>query len=64
MKSNNYNKYNKYFNYLIKKLNIDSLLDLENKETVTNYSQFLASTIDFMLEYINSELLQLMYYDL
>ena len=56
--------YNKYFNYLIKKLNIDSLLDLENKETVTNYSQFLASTIDFMLEYINSELLQLMYYDL
>ena len=64
MKSNNYNKYYKYFNYLIKKLNIDSLLDLENKETVTNYSQFLVSIIDYMLDYINSELLQLMYYDL
>ena len=56
--------YNKYFNYLIKKFKIESLLDFKNKETVTNYSQFLVSTIDYMLDYINSELLQLMYYDL
>lgn len=56
--------YFKYFNYLIKKFNIESFLDFKNKETETNYSQFLESTIDYMLEYINSELLQLMYYDL
>lgn len=56
--------YFKYFNYLIKKFNIESFLDFKNKEIVTNYSQFLVSTIDYMLEYINSELLQLMYYDL
>jgi putative phage-type endonuclease len=56
--------YINYFNYLIKKFNIESLLDFKNKETVSNYSQFLISTIDYMLDYINSELLQLMYYDL
>lgn len=56
--------YINYFNYLIKKFNIDSLVDLKNKEIVSNYSQFLISTIDYMLDYINSELLQLMYYDL
>ena len=56
--------YINYFNYLIKKFNIESLLDFKNKETVANYSQFLISTIDYMLDYINSELLQLMYYDL
>ena len=60
----NSNKYTNYFDYLIKKLNINSLLDLKNKETLTNYSQFLVSITDFMLDYINSELLQLMYYDL
>jgi putative phage-type endonuclease len=59
-----HNTYIKYFNYLIKKFKIELLLDLQNKEIVTNYSQFLVSTIDYMLEYINSELLQLMYYDL
>ena len=57
-------KYINYFNYLIKKFNIESLLDLKNKEIVSNYSQFLVSTIDYMLDYINSELLQLMYCDL
>jgi len=56
--------YINYFNYLIKKFNIDSLVDLKNKEIVSNYSQFLISTIDYMLDYINSEILQLMYYDL
>jgi putative phage-type endonuclease len=60
----NSNKYTNYFDYLIKKLNINSLLDLKNKESLTNYSQFLVSITDFMLDYINSELLQLMYYDL
>ena len=60
----NSNKYIKYFNYLIQKFNIESLLDLKNKEIVTNYSQFLVSILDYMLDYINSELLQLMYYDL
>ena len=62
--SNNSNNYNVYFNYLIKKYNIEALLDLKNEEQVTNYSQFLVNIIDSMLEYINSELLQLMYYDL
>jgi putative phage-type endonuclease len=64
MKSINYFNYFNYFNYLIKKLKLDSLVDLNNKEIVTNYSQLLVSTIDFMLEYINSNILQLMYYDL
>lgn len=64
MNLKNSKNYNNYFNYLIKKYNIESLLDLKNEELVTNYSQFLVNTIDFMLEYINSELLQIMYYDL
>ena len=59
-----FNSYNNYFAYLITKFNIESLLDLKNKEIVTNYSQFLISIIENMLNYINSELLQLMYYDL
>lgn len=58
------NNYNKYFNYLIKKLYIGSLLDFTNKEIETNYELFLLSIIDYMLDYINSELLQIMYYDL
>jgi putative phage-type endonuclease len=61
MKSINYTN---YFNYLITKFNIGSVLDLTNKEIETNYSQFLVSTIDYMLDYINSELLQIMYCDL
>lgn len=61
MKSMNYIN---YFNYLITKFNIGSVLDLTNKEIETNYSQFLVSTIDYMLDYINSELLQIMYCDL
>jgi putative phage-type endonuclease len=56
--------YINYFAYLINKFKIGSLLNLKNKEIVTNYSQFLISTIEHMLDYINSELLQLMYYDL
>ena len=64
MKSNIHNKYLNYFNYLIKKLDIQVLLDFTNEETKINYSQFLISIIDYMLDYINSELLQLMYYDL
>ena len=64
MSYKNYINYINYFNYLIKKFNIESLLDFKNKELVTNYSQFLVSITDYMLEYINSELLQLMYYDL
>jgi putative phage-type endonuclease len=56
--------YINYFAYLINKFKIESLLNLKNKEIVTNYSQFLISTIEHMLDYINSELLQLMYYDL
>jgi len=60
----NANNYNKYFDYLIKKFNIGSLLDLTNKEIETNYSLFLLSIIDYMLDYINSELLQIMYCDL
>jgi len=58
------NKFNKYFAYLINKFNIESLLDFTNKEIKTNYTLFLLSLIDYMLDYINSELLQLMYYDL
>ena len=58
------NNYNKYFDYLIKKLYIGSLLDFTNKEIETNYELFLLSIIDYMLDYINSELLQIMYYDL
>jgi len=58
------NKFNKYFAYLIKNFNIESLLDFTNKEIKTNYTLFLLSIIDYMLDYINSELLQLMYYDL
>lgn len=58
------NNYNKYFNYLIKKLYIGSLLDFTNKEIETNYELFLLSIVDYMLDYINSELLQIMYYDL
>jgi putative phage-type endonuclease len=56
--------YINYFAYLINKFKIGFLLNLKNKEIVTNYSQFLISTIEHMLDYINSELLQLMYYDL
>ena len=63
-KLNKCNKFNKYFAYLITKFNIEVLLDFTNKEIVINYSQFLISIIEYILDYINSELLQLMYYDL
>lgn len=56
--------YIKYLHYLLKKYNIQSILDLNNTTNFNNYQEFLLNTIDLMINNINNNLLQLIYNDL
>ena len=58
------NHYNNYICYLINKYNIPDLLCLNNSQIMEYYQELLLNIIEFMLQYINSNLLQIMYYDL
>ena len=53
-----------YFHYLLEKYKIESFIDLNVKTNFNNYQEFILNIIEVMLEYINTNLLQLMYYDL
>ena len=61
---NKYMMHIKYLHYLLEKYNIQSILDLNNTKNFNNYQEFLLNTIDLMINYINENLLQLMYTDL
>ena len=61
---NKYMMHIKYLHYLLEKYNIQSILDLNNTKNFNNYQEFLLNTIDLMINYINKNLLQLMYTDL
>jgi len=56
--------YNNYICYLLTKYKIPDLLCLTNRDVMEYYQELLLNIIEFMLEYINSNLLQTMYYDL
>jgi len=56
--------YNNYICYLINKYKIPDLLCLSNTHIMECYQELLLNIIEFMLKYVNSNLLQTMYYDL
>ena len=56
--------YINYISYLINKYKIPDLVCLTNRHIMEYYQELLLNIIEFMLEYINSNLLQTMYYDL
>ena len=56
--------YNNYIIYLLNKYKIPDLLCLNNSQIMEYYQELLLNIIEFMLQYINSNLLQTMYYDL
>ena len=56
--------YNNYICYLLTKYKIPDVLCLTNRDIMEYYQELLLNIIEFMLEYINSNLLQTMYYDL
>ena len=58
------NKYSTYIDYLVNKYNIGLLINLQNESIFNNYQDFLTNIIDCMLEFINSNLMQLIYDDL
>jgi putative phage-type endonuclease len=53
-----------FINYLINKYNIGLFIDLTNQTIFNNYHELLLSIIDSMLEFINTNLMQLIYDDL
>ena len=57
-------KYNSYICYLIDKYNIARIIDLNEPHIMEYYQEFLLNIMDFMMDYINSNVLQFMYYDL
>lgn len=57
-------KYNSYICYLINKYKIADIINLNNSYVNSSYQELLLNIIEFMMEYINSNLLQIMYYDL
>jgi putative phage-type endonuclease len=57
-------KYILFTNYLITKYNIGSLIDLVDPLICANYQDLLANISDTMLEFINTNLMQLIYNDL
>lgn len=59
---NNY--YNAYIYYLLNKYKIPDLLCLTNSHIMECYQELILNITEFMLEYINTNLLQTMYYDL
>ena len=58
------NKYSIFINYLINKYNIGSIINLENQTLSTNYEELVLNISNSMLEFINSNLMQLIYDDL
>ena len=58
------NHYNNYIIYLLNKYKIIDLLCLNNSQIMECYQELLLNIIEFMLDYINSNILQTMYYDL
>ena len=56
--------YNAYICYLITKYKIPDLLCLANSHIMECYQELTLNIIEFMLEYVNTNLLQTMYYDL
>lgn len=56
--------YNSYIYYLLNKYKIPDLLCLTNSNIKEYYQELLLNIIEFMLDYINSNLLQTMYYDI
>lgn len=57
-------KYNTYICYLITKYKIADILNITNAYVNKCYQELLINIIEFMMDYINSNLLQMMYYDL
>ena len=53
--------YNNYIIYLLNKYKIPDLLCLNNSQIMEYYQELLLNIIEFMLQYINSNLLQTMY---
>ena len=53
-----------FINYLINKYNIGLLIDLQNQTIFNNYNELLLSIIDSMLEFVNTNLMQLIHDDL
>lgn len=58
------NKYAVFINYLINKYNINYIIDLNNPKHSANYQDLISNIIDSMLDFINSNLMQLIYNDL
>jgi putative phage-type endonuclease len=58
------NKYSMFINYLINKYNIGSIINLENQTLNTNYQELILNISNSMFEFINSNLMQLIYDDL
>ena len=56
--------YNRYICYLIDKYEIEDILCLTNSHVMECYQEMLLYIIEFMLDYVNTNILQLMYYDL
>ena len=56
--------YNTYICYLLNKYKIPDLLCLSNSYVMECYQELILNIIEFMLEYVNTNLLQTMYYDL
>ena len=61
---NHNNHTNHYIIYLLNKYKIIDLLCLNNGHIMEYYQELLLNIIEFMLNYVNSNLLQTMYYDL
>lgn len=57
-------KYSLFINYLITKYNIGSIIDLLNPVVSANYQDLLVNISDSMLEFINTNLMQLIHVDL
>jgi putative phage-type endonuclease len=57
-------KYSLFINYLITKYNIGSFIDLVDPLICANYQDLLVNISDSMLEFINTNLMQLIYNDL
>jgi putative phage-type endonuclease len=58
------NKYSNFIEYLITKYEISSIIDLTNPTILNNYQELLANISDSMLEFINTNLMQLIHEDL
>jgi putative phage-type endonuclease len=58
------NKYSIFINYLINKYNIGSIINLGDQTLSTSYQELILNISNSMLEFINTNLMQLIYDDL